>query len=57
VTLRYAADLVHIGVGRSYKRTRVVLLVAGKDVRVLDGKHRLIRTLTLDPTRKYQPQN
>jgi hypothetical protein len=34
----------------------VILLVAGKDVRILDDKHQLIRELTLDPSRKYQPQ-
>jgi transposase InsO family protein len=56
VTLRYAGNLLHIGVGRPYKRTRVILLVAGKDVRILDDKHRLIRALTLDPTKKYQAQ-
>jgi transposase InsO family protein len=56
VTLRYAGHLLHIGVGRPYKRSRVILLVAGKDVRILDDKHRLIRVLTLDPTKKYQPQ-
>jgi transposase InsO family protein len=56
VTLRYAGTLFHIGVGRPYKRSRVILLVAGKDVRILDDKHRLIRAFTLDPTRTYQPQ-
>jgi Integrase core domain len=57
VTLRYAGSLFHIGVGRAHKRTRVILLVAGKEVRILDDKHRLIRAFTLDPTRPYQPQN
>jgi transposase InsO family protein len=57
VTLRYAGTLFHIGVGRAHKRTRVILLVAGKEVRILDDKHRLIRAFTLDPTRTYQPQN
>jgi hypothetical protein len=56
VTLRYAGRLYHLGVGRPYKRTRVVLLVAGKEVRVLNERHRLIRALTLDPARSYQPQ-
>jgi transposase InsO family protein len=56
VTLRYAGRLYHLGVGRPYKRTPVVLLVAGKAVRILDERHRLIRALTLDPARSYQPQ-
>jgi hypothetical protein len=56
VMLRYAGTLFHIGIGRPYKRTRVILLVARRDVRILDDKHRLIRALTIDPTRSYQPQ-
>ena len=56
VTLRYAGWLYHLGVGRRYKRTHVVLLVAGRQVRILDDRHRLIRALTLDPTKRYQPQ-
>jgi hypothetical protein len=39
------------------ERTRLILLVAGKEVRILDHKHRLIRAFTLDPTRPYQPLN
>jgi transposase InsO family protein len=56
VTLRYKSRLHHIGVGRPYKRERVILLVAGADVRVLDADGKLIRALTIDPTRDYQPQ-
>jgi hypothetical protein len=51
------ANLFHIGVGRAYKRTRVILLVVGKQVRILDDKHRLIKAFALDPTRAFQPQN
>ncbi len=39
VTLRYAGRLYHLGVGRPYKRTHVVLLVAGREVRILDERH------------------
>jgi len=56
VTLRYAGRLYHLGVGRPHKRTRVVLLLAGREVRILDERHRLIRALTIDPSRTYQPQ-
>jgi hypothetical protein len=34
----------------------VILLVADLDVRVLSEDGELIRELTLDPTRDYQPQ-
>ena len=39
LTLRYAGRLYHLGVGRPYKRTHVVLLVAGREVRILDERH------------------
>lgn len=55
VTLRYRSRLFHIGVGRAYKGERVVLLVAGRDVRVVDVDGVLIHELTLDPTKDYQP--
>ena len=56
VTLRYRGRLHHIGLGRRYAGRRVTLLVAGRDIRVLNGTGRLMRHLTLDPTRDYQPQ-
>ena len=31
-------------------------MVAGPQVRVLDEEHRVIRELTIDPTKKYQGQ-
>jgi hypothetical protein len=34
----------------------VTLLVAGRDIRILDENNRLIRKLKLDPTRDYQGQ-
>ena len=56
VTLRYKSRLHHIGVGRRYARQPVTLLVAGRDIRVLDENNVLIRHLKLDPTRDYQRQ-
>ena len=56
VTLRYRGKLHHIGIGRPYKGRHIVLLVAGRHVRVLDDQNHLIRELTLDPTKTYQPQ-
>ena len=55
VTLRYLSRLRHIAVGRAYARQRVRLLVANAEVRVLAQDGSLIRQLTLDPTRVYQP--
>src|SRR5439155_14047251 len=56
VTLRYKTRLHHIGVGHAHKGKRVMLLVDGLDVRVLSQAGELLRHLTLDPTRDYQPQ-
>ena len=42
--------------GRALKGTRVILLVAGRDIRVLSSDGQLLRQLTLDPSRDYQPQ-
>jgi transposase InsO family protein len=55
VTLRHRSRLHHIAVGRVHAGTRVLLLVAGLDVRVLTLDGELLRQLTLDPTRNYQP--
>ena len=57
VTLRYRSKLHHIGMGRALKGTRVILLVAGRDIRVLSSDGELLRELTLDPSRDYQPQS
>ncbi|MGH3923874.1 MAG: IS481 family transposase [Pseudonocardiaceae bacterium] len=56
VTLRHRTRLHHIGVGRRHKGTRVILLVDGLDVRVVSEQGELLRHLTLDPSRDYQPQ-
>jgi len=55
VTLRYLGRLRHIPVGTAHKNRRVQLLVAGPDVRVVTDDGQLLRALTLDPTRGYQP--
>ncbi len=56
VTLRHRTRLHHIGVGHAHKGKRVILLVDGLDVRVLSQDGELLRHLTLDPSRDYQPQ-
>jgi transposase InsO family protein len=56
VTLRHDSKLHHIGLGRAHKGKPIKLLVADRDVRVLDARTgELIRSLTLDPSRDYQP--
>jgi hypothetical protein len=56
ITLRYNSRLHHIGLGRGHAGTRVMVLVADLDVRVLTEDGALLRELTLDPTRDYQRQ-
>ena len=55
VTLRYRSQLLHIGVGRAYTGTRVLLLIDDLDVRIITEDGELLRQLTIDPTRNYQP--
>jgi transposase InsO family protein len=54
ITLRHNSRLHHIGLGRRNAGTRVLVLVADLDVRVLTEDGELLRTLTLDPSRDYQ---
>ncbi len=55
VTLRYRSKLLHIGVGRVHAGVRVLLLVSDLDVRIITDDGELLRHLTLDPTKTYQP--
>jgi hypothetical protein len=55
VTLRHRGKLHHIGVGRANNRRRMIMLIDGLDVRVLTEHGELLRHLTLDPSRNYQP--
>jgi transposase InsO family protein len=56
VTLRHDSRLHHIGIGRAHKGRPVKLLIADRDIRVLDqDTGELIRQLTLNPSRDYQP--
>jgi transposase InsO family protein len=56
VTLRYRSKLHHIGLGRAHAGTRVLLLIADLDVRVITEDGELLRHLTIDPTKDYQPR-
>lgn len=55
ITLRHDSRLHHIGLGRRLTGTRVIALVDGLRIRVLAEDGDLIRELTLDPARDYQP--
>lgn len=57
LTLRHAGRLHHIGIGRTHARTRVLVLVHDLNIRIINASTgELLRQLTLDPTRDYQPR-
>ena len=57
VTLRHGGRLHHIGIGRIHAGTDIYLLVEDLEIRVIDAvTGQLLRELTLDPSRDYQPQ-
>ncbi|WP_370581749.1 integrase core domain-containing protein [Mycolicibacterium sp. BK556] len=57
LTLRLAGRLHHISIGRTHARTRVLMLVQDLHVRIINAATgELIRELTIDPTRDYQPR-
>jgi hypothetical protein len=56
VTLRHNGRLHHIGIGRAHTGTPIVMLIHNLDIRIINTTTgELLRTLTLDPTRNYQP--
>ena len=56
VSLRVDGRLHHIGIGRTLDGTRVIMLIAGHDIRIIHHTTgEILRTLALDPTRDYQP--
>jgi transposase InsO family protein len=57
LTLRHNSRLHHLGIGRRWSGTKVLILARDLELRIItqhDGQ--LIRELTLDPARNYQPQ-
>jgi transposase InsO family protein len=57
ISLRRAGRLHHIGLGRAHAGKTVLALIDDLDIRVIDTTTgELLRHLTLDPTRDYQPQ-
>jgi hypothetical protein len=58
VTLRHNSRLRHIGIGRTHKGTHVILLTQDLDVRVVNAiTGELLRQLTIDPDKDYQPRH
>jgi len=56
ITLRVAGRLHHIGVGRTYTGTRVLVLIQDHRIRIIHAATgELLRELTLNPTNDYQP--
>jgi len=56
LTLRLKGRLHHIGIGAEHARTQVLKLVDGPHVRVINAATgELLRELTIDTTRDYQP--
>jgi transposase InsO family protein len=57
LTLRHNSRLHHIGIGRRWSGTKVLILARDLELRIIThDTGDLIRELTLDPTRDYQPQ-
>jgi len=55
VTIRHLGRLRHLYVSYKHKRQPVTLLVAGASVKVVAEDGSILRELTLDPERGYQP--
>ena len=56
LTLRVNGRLHHIGIGRTHARTPVLMLIQDLHIRVINAATgELLRELSLDPTRDYQP--
>lgn len=57
LTLRHNSRLHHIGLGRRHAGTRILMLIRELNIRIIaEDTGELLRELTLDPTRDYQPQ-
>ena len=57
VTIRHNSRLHHIGIGRKHAHTEVLMIIHDLDIRIINPTSgELLRLLTLDPTRDYQPQ-
>jgi transposase InsO family protein len=58
ISLRRAGRLHHIGIGRAHAGRPILMLIDDLDIRVIDTTTgEMLRHLTLDPTRNYQPRH
>jgi transposase InsO family protein len=56
LTIRHNGKLHHIGIGRTHARTPVIMLIQDLDIHIINADTgELLRELTLDITRDYQP--
>lgn len=57
VTIRYAGQIRHLGIGKAHAGTPVLLLIHDRDVTVSSATTgEIIAEHTIDPTRNYQPR-
>ena len=57
VTLRHNGRIHHIGIGRRHAHTPILMIVHNLDIRIINPTTgELLRQLTLNPNRDYQPQ-
>ena len=57
VTIRHNSRLHHIGVGRRHAHTEVLMIIHDLNIRIINPTTgELLRQLTLNPDRDYQPQ-
>jgi transposase InsO family protein len=58
ITLRHAGTLYSIGIGRAHNGRKVHATIQDLNITIIDATTgEVLRQLTLDTTRKYQPQN
>jgi len=57
ITIRYGGQMFRIGIGRAHKHQPVIALIDDLNIRIIHTTTgELLRELTLDTTRRYQPQ-
>ncbi|MCB1258647.1 MAG: IS481 family transposase [Microthrixaceae bacterium] len=58
VTLRHASRQFNIHIGRAHAGTRILMLIQDLEITIINAATgELLRELTLDPSRQYQPLN
>lgn len=58
ITIRYSGQMFRIGIGRAHKHQPVIALIDDLNIRIINANTgEKLTELTLDTTRRYQPQN